>query len=275
MKMSECTHECSTCGSASTCKSQGGIPKELPNKGSVIKNVIAVISGKGGVGKSLTTALLAVASNRNGYKTALFDADITGPSIPKMFGIKEKGTADEEGINPVITESGLKVMSINLLLEDESAPVIWRGPVISSVIKQFWTDVKWGEIDNMFIDCPPGTGDVPLTVFQSLPIKGIVVVTSPQDLVSVIVEKAVNMAKMMNVPILGIVQNMSYYICDGCGKKHYIYGESNLEKTAKELKIEHSAEIPIMPDAARKCDEGKIEELNVTEINEFFNKIIK
>ena len=166
-------------------------------------------------------------------------------------------------------------MSINLLLEDESAPVIWRGPVISSVIKQFWTDVKWGEIDNMFIDCPPGTGDVPLTVFQSLPIKGIVVVTSPQDLVSVIVEKAVNMAKMMNIPILGIVQNMSYYICDGCGKKHYIYGESNLEKTAKELKIEHSAEIPIMPDAAKKCDEGKIEELNVTEINEFFNKIIK
>ena len=273
--MSECNHDCSSCASASTCGSKNTIEKEKPHKGSEIKNVIAVISGKGGVGKSLTTALLASVSNKKGNKTAVLDADLTGPSIPKIFGVKEHGTGDDDGLDPVITREGIKIMSVNLLLEDETAPVIWRGPVIAGVVKQFWTDVKWGEVDYMFVDCPPGTGDVPLTIFQSLPVKGIVVVTSPQDLVSVIVEKAVNMAKMMNVPVLGIVQNMSYFVCDSCNTKHYIYGKTDLKNTAEIFGIKNAVELPIMPSAAKKCDEGNISDLILPEMVEFFDKIVK
>ncbi|MEG1994794.1 MAG: Mrp/NBP35 family ATP-binding protein, partial [Oscillospiraceae bacterium] len=211
----ECTHDCSTCKSSDGCQ----IKKEDPNKLSKIKKVIAVVSGKGGVGKSLVTSLLAVISQRKGFKTAIMDADVTGPSIPKAFGITEKATATDLGLFPVVTKTGIETMSINLLLEDETAPVVWRGPVISGTVKQFWTDVVWGEVDYMFIDMPPGTGDVPLTVFQSIPVDGIIIVTSPQELVSMIVEKAVKMAEMMNVPILGIVENMSYIKCPDCDKE--------------------------------------------------------
>lgn len=268
--MSECTHDCSTC--SSKCENPESF-LEKPSKFSHIKDVIAVVSGKGGVGKSLTTALLACAAKEKGLKTAVLDADLTGPSIPKIFGVHEKATGDNDGINPVITKDGIKIISVNLLLEDETSPVIWRGPVIAGVVKQFWTDVKWGDVDVMFIDCPPGTGDVPLTVFQSIPVKGIVVVTSPQELVSVIVEKAVNMAKMMNIPVLGVVQNMSYYECDNCGKRHYIYGKSDVAETAKAFGIEYSCEMPLMPEAAQKCDEGNVGELVLPEITEFFHKI--
>ena len=271
-KMSECTHDCSTC--TSKCEKSESL-LEKPSKYSDIKKVIAVVSGKGGVGKSLTTAMLAGEANRQGLRTAVLDADLTGPSIPKIFGVDEKATGDEEGIDPVMTRNGIKIMSVNLLLEDTGAPVIWRGPVIAGVVKQFWTDVKWGDIDIMFIDCPPGTGDVPITVFQSIPVKGIVVVTSPQELVSVIVEKAVNMAKMMNISVLGVVQNMSYYECENCGKKHYIFGESKVAETAKEFEIKHYCEMPIIPEAAAKCDEGKAEEIETEEMKEFFNAVMK
>lgn len=268
--MSECTHDCSTC--SSKCEKPESF-LEKPSKFSNIKNVIAVVSGKGGVGKSLTTGLLACAANRKGLRTAVLDADLTGPSIPKIFGVHEKATGDSDGIDPVTTKDGVKIMSVNLLLDDESSPVFWRGPVIAGVVKQFWTDVKWGDVDVMFIDCPPGTGDVPLTVFQSIPIKGIVVVTSPQELVSVIVEKAVNMAKMMNVPVLGVVQNMSYYECDNCGKRHYIYGKNDVNETAKAFGIKYSCEMPVMPEAAKKCDEGNVNELVLPEITDFLSKI--
>lgn len=269
--MSECTHDCSTC--ASKCEKPQSM-LEKPSKFSDIKKVIAVVSGKGGVGKSMTTALLACEANRRGLRTAVMDADLTGPSIPKIFGTSEKATGDENGIDAVLAPCGIKYISVNSFLDDESAPVIWRGPVIAGVVKQFWTDVKWGDVDVMFVDCPPGTGDVPLTVFQSIPVDGIVVVTSPQELVSVIVEKAVNMAKMMNVPILGIVQNMSYYVCENCGKKHYIYGKSDVETTAKQFGIKSFCEMPIMPEAAKKCDDGKIEEVRAEPIEKFFDEVI-
>lgn len=248
---------------------------EKPSRFSDIKKVIAVVSGKGGVGKSMTTALLACEANRRGLRTAVMDADLTGPSIPKIFGVSDKATGDENGIDAVTTPIGIKYISVNSFLDDESSPVIWRGPVVAGVVKQFWTDVKWGDVDVMFVDCPPGTGDVPLTVFQSIPIDGIVVVTSPQELVSVIVEKAVNMAKMMKVPILGIVQNMSYYVCENCGNKHYIYGKSNVEETAKQFGIENYCEMPIMEGAAKKCDEGKINEIEVEPLKKFFDEVIK
>lgn len=220
----ECTHDCSSCGS--NCAERVEEQKNKDNYAGV-KKVIAVVSGKGGVGKSMVTSLLAVNSAKNGLKTAIMDADITGPSIPKSFGLKEKAKCDEEGtvIYPEVTKGGIKVMSMNLLMDNETDPVIWRGPVIASAVKEFWENVKWGDIDCMFVDCPPGTGDVPLTVFQSLPVAGIVVVTSPQELVSMIVEKAVNMANMMDIPVLGIVENMSYFECPDCGKKHEIFGK--------------------------------------------------
>lgn len=256
--MSEnCTHDCSTC--SENCSSRE-IQKEKQNELSKVKKVIGIVSGKGGVGKSLVTSLLAVLSNRKGFKTAILDADITGPSIPKSFGISKKAESlDGKYILPCITKKGIKVMSINLLLENDTDPVVWRGPVIAGAVKQFWTDVAWNDVDYMFVDMPPGTGDVPLTVFQSLPISGIVVVTSPQDLVSMIVGKAVKMAKMMNIPVLGLVENMSYFECPSCGKKYELFGKSKLEDVAKSFGIKNTAKIPINPELANQSDRGLIE----------------
>jgi Mrp family chromosome partitioning ATPase len=231
-----------------------------PHNLSQIKRVIGVVSGKGGVGKSLVTAMSAVLSNNKGYKTAILDADITGPSIPKMFGIHSKAQQNEDGLLPVTTKTGIEIMSLNLLTENETDPVIWRGPVIAGVVTQFWTDVIWGDVDFMFVDMPPGTGDVPLTVFQSIRIDGIIVVTSPQDLVSMIVEKAVNMAKMMNIPILGVVENYSYVECPDCGKKINIFGESRIDEIAAEKGLKVLGKIPMKQKVAQKCDDGLIED---------------
>lgn len=258
--MSECTHDCSTC--SSKCE-KPEIPKEPLNAQSSVKKVYAIVSGKGGVGKSLVTSLMAVEMNKRGKKTAILDADITGPSIPKAFGLSDvQAEAIEAGILPVRTKGGIDVMSLNLLLEDITAPVVWRGPVISGTVKQFWTDVVWGDKDIMFIDMPPGTGDVPLTVFQSLPIDGIIIVTSPQELVGLIVEKAVNMAKLMNIPVLGLVENMSYFECDECKKKHYIFGESHAAEVAFKYGIPLLAQLPFDKSIAKLTDEGRIEEAN-------------
>lgn len=221
--------------------------------------MIGIVSGKGGVGKSAVTSMLAAAANREGLKTAVLDADITGPSIPKVFGLKNRARANPDGILPELTKTGIKVMSVNLLLESETDPVVWRGPVISGTVKQFWTDVIWGDVDYMFVDMPPGTGDVALTVFQSLPIDGIIIVTSPQELVSMIVEKAVKMADMMNIPILGLVENMSYFECPDCGRRHSIYGESHIEEIAAQYDIPVLAKLPIDPQLAKLCDQGTIE----------------
>ena len=234
-----CNHNCSSCGS--DCSEGKESFLEATNEFSHVKKVIGVISGKGGVGKSMVTSLLAVLMKRQGYQTAILDADITGPSIPKAFGVKEKAKGNETGILPNETTMGIKMMSVNLLLPDETDPVIWRGPVIAGTVKQFWTDVIWEDVDYMFVDMPPGTGDVPLTVFQSLPVDGIVIVTSPQELVSMIVGKAVKMAKRMNIPILALVENMSYAVCPDCGKELKIFGESHLDEIAKEYEIEHTA----------------------------------
>lgn len=231
-----------------------------PHPQTYVKKMIAVVSGKGGVGKSLITSLLAVNMNSHGYKTAIMDADITGPSIPKAFGLSGRPEAGEDGMYPIKSRDGIDVMSINFLLNDESDPVIWRGPVISGAVSQFWTDVIWGEKDFMFIDMPPGTGDVPLTVFQSLPIDGIIVVASPQELVSMIVEKAVKMAEMMEVPVLGIVENMSYAVCPHCGEKHNLFGESRVDEIAERFGIKTVVKLPIDPRLAALCDSGKIED---------------
>lgn len=255
-----CTHDCSTCGES--CPSRDGNPAgflEAPHEFSTIRKVIGVISGKGGVGKSLVTSLLSVLLNRRGYKTAILDADVTGPSIPKMFGLREKAGANERGLLPVRSKTGIDIMSINLLLEKETSPVIWRGPVIAGAVRQFWTDVIWEDVDYMFIDMPPGTGDVPLTVFQSIPVDGIIVVTSPQELVSMIVGKAVEMARMMNIPILGLVENMSYVECPDCGKKISLFGESRVERVSEDYGLEVLARIPVTPLLARGSDEGLIE----------------
>lgn len=251
-----CNHDCGSC--SENCKSRESF-LEKSNVMSSIKRVIGVVSGKGGVGKSGVTGMLSVLSNRRGYKTAVLDADITGPSIPCAFGLKEKAKGEENFIFPSATKKGIEVMSMNLLLEDEGAPVVWRGPVLAGAVKQFWTDVIWGEVDYMFVDMPPGTGDVPLTVFQSLPIDGIVIVTTPQELVTVVVEKAVNMARMMKIPILGLVENMSYYQCKKCGEKINIFGESNLKENAKRFRIGYTAQLPIDPDIAKLSDKGLIE----------------
>ena len=232
------------------------------NASSSVKHVIGIVSGKGGVGKSLVTSLLSVLFNRKGYRTAILDADITGPSIPRMFGIKGKAVGNDSGLFPKQTNGGIGVMSVNLLLDTEETPVVWRGPLIANTVKQFWTDVVWGNMDFMFVDMPPGTGDVPLTVFQSLPVDGIIIVTSPQDLVAMIVKKAYNMAKMMNIPVLGIVENMSYYQCPDCARKEEIFGKSKLPETAAQLGLDVLGRIPIDPALARLCDEGKIEDGN-------------
>ena len=254
-----CTHNCDTCGSNCNSAKENEIKKEALNNQSSVKKVIGVVSGKGGVGKSLVTSALAVTMNRRGFKTAILDADITGPSIPKAFGLKDKCMGSEFGILPVTTKTGIDVVSINLLLENDTDPVVWRGPIIAGTVKQFWTEVVWRNEDYMFIDMPPGTGDVPLTVFQSLPLDGIVVVTSPQELVSMIVEKAAKMADLMQVPILGIVENMSYFKCPDCGKEHKIYGESNIDAVAAKYGTEVIAKLPIDPSLALCTDTGSME----------------
>jgi len=253
-----CTHNCSTCGEDCASRQKESLI-EKPHELSNIKKVIGVVSGKGGVGKSLTTAMLAVTMARRGLNTAILDADITGPSIPKLFGITQKAEGDGKAIYPVPSKSGIKLMSINLLLQNDDDPVVWRGPVIAGAVKQFWTDVVWGDVDYMFVDMPPGTGDVPLTVFQSLPVDGIVVVTSPQDLVSMIVTKAVKMAGLMNIPVLGIIENYSYLECPDCKKKIEVFGKSHIDEIAKRFDLEVLAKMPINPDYASLCDKGLIE----------------
>lgn len=253
-----CTHDCSSCSASCSSRKKESL-LEAANPGSHVKKIIGVVSGKGGVGKSLVTSLMAVETQRSGKKTAVLDADITGPSIPKIFGTKGEVIGDENGMIPLSTSTGIKLMSINLLLQDETMPVVWRGPVIAGAVKQFWTDVVWGDVDFMYVDMPPGTGDVPLTVFQSLPINGIIIVTSPQELVSMIVEKAVNMAKMMNIPILGLVENYSYFVCPDCGGKHFIYGDSHVDAIAAEYNIPVLGKLPIDPKLATLCDGGAIE----------------
>ncbi len=237
-----------------------------------VKKVIGVVSGKGGVGKSLVTSMLAVTAQSLGYQSAILDADITGPSIPQAFGLHGNAEGTEGGMFPMVSKMGTRVMSVNLLLEKEDQPVVWRGPVISGVIQQFWQEVIWGDVDFMFVDMPPGTGDVPLTVFQSLPVDGIVIVTTPQDLVTLIVKKAVNMAKMMNVPIIGLVENMSCFECPDCGKKHSIYGESKIDEVAKELGIPVLAKLPVNPVNAALVDKGAIE---LSEEKQFIDVIKK
>lgn len=270
-----CDHDCSSCGE--NCSSRTA-PQDLRaelHQFSSVKKVIGVISGKGGVGKSLVTSTMAVTLNRRGYKTAILDADITGPSIPKAFNIHERAKGNDDGIFPATSETGIDIMSINLLLENETDPVIWRGALISGTVKQFWTDVIWANEDFMFVDMPPGTGDVALTVFQSIPVDGIIIVTSPQDLVSMIVEKAVKMAKMMNVPILGVVENMSYFQCTECGKKHYIYGDSKIDEVAERFGTRVLAKLPIDPDLARSVDNGTVENFEGDYMSDAADIIIK
>ncbi len=254
-----CTHDCSSCGE--NCPSRQD-PQSLlapQNKLSNVKKVIGVVSGKGGVGKSLVTSLLAVTMQRRGFQTAILDADITGPSIPKCFGIHGRATGSEDGIFPAQTKTGIELMSINLLLEDETAPVVWRGPVLAGVLKQFWSDVIWNEVDYMFVDMPPGTGDVPLTVFQSLPVDGIIIVTSPQELVSMIVSKAVEMANLMNIPVLGLVENYSYVKCPCCGEQYSLFGESHIDEVAAKYALPVLGKIPMEPQLASLCDRGVVE----------------
>lgn len=271
--MSEnCTHDCSSCGeSCSSCSQQSLLKK--PHAMSDIKRVIAVVSGKGGVGKSMTSAMLAAASQDRGYVTALMDADITGPSVPRMFGIHERAMGSENGILPVVSKGGVQVMSMNVLLDNEDEPVVWRGSLISGTVMQFWTDVIWQGVDYMFIDMPPGTGDVPLTIFQSLPLDGIIIVTTPQDLVGMIVKKAVKMAAMMNVPILGIVENMSYIACPDCGRKINVFGESGVDAIALENGIKNVVKVPIDRELTLAADSGRIEELKNNYLSDFFDKI--
>lgn len=265
MSSNGCDCDSTQCGSAAECSGCGKNPASLIEKThelNSIKRVIGVVSGKGGVGKSLVTSTLSVMMRRKGYKVGILDADITGPSIPKMFGVTRKAEGGEFGIYPQTTHNSIKIMSVNLLLDKDDSPVIWRGPVIAGVIKQFWTDVIWGDIDYLFLDMPPGTGDVPLTVFQSIPLDGIIIVTSPQDLVSLIVKKAYNMAKAMNIPILGIVENMSFIKCPDCGKEIRLFGESNIDAIASELDINVLGKMPIDPSVAGLCDRGEIERVS-------------
>lgn len=255
-----CQHNCSECGSECAARTQPQSFLESPNKLSHIKKVIGVMSGKGGVGKSLVTSLLAAAMQKKGFRAAILDADITGPSIPQIFGVREKAYGVEQGIIPAKTSGGIQLMSINLMLEKDTDPVVWRGPVIAGVVRQFWTDVIWEDVDYMFVDMPPGTGDVPLTVFQSLPVDGIVVVSTPQELVGMIVGKAVKMAEMLQIPVLGLVENMAWFECPSCREKHRIFGDSHMDKLAREYGIPALAQIPVNPDLAAACDGGRIED---------------
>lgn len=267
--MSEnCNHNCKD------CKENCGERKTMlvdPHPTTHIGKVIGIVSGKGGVGKSLVTSMLAVAMSRKGYRVGIMDADITGPSIPMAFGVKDRAYGGESGLMPQVTSTGIKVMSINLLLENAEDPVIWRGPVIAGVVKQFWTDVMWEDLDYLFVDMPPGTGDVPLTVFQSIPLDGIVIVTSPQDLVSMVVSKAVNMAAKMDIPVLGMVENMSYITCPDCGKKMPVFGESHVEETAAAHHITKTATLPIDPRIAKTVDAGNMESID----NELIDELAK
>lgn len=275
--MSEnCNQQCGSC--SENCSERKVDFSEKPHELSNIKKVIGIVSGKGGVGKSLVTSMLAVTMNRRGHNAAILDADITGPSIPKAFGIKEKAKGNGIGILPIKSKTGIDIMSINLLLENDTDPVVWRGPVIAGTVKQFWTDVIWENVDYMFVDMPPGTGDVPLTVFQSLPVDGIIIVTSPQELVSMIVSKAVKMAEMMNIPIIGLVENMSYFKCPDCNKEYKIFGDSHIEEIAKEHNLEVLAKLPIDPKIALSCDKGVIElypDGNFDKIAEALEKLVE
>ena len=256
---SSCTHDCSTCSANCGSREKQSLI-EKPHEMSSVKKVIGIVSGKGGVGKSMVTSMLSVLMRRRDFKTAILDADVTGPSIPKAFGVKGEVNGDGAGgIFPLESKTGIKVMSVNLLLEDETTPVVWRGPVIAGTVKQFWTDVIWDDVDFMFVDMPPGTGDVPLTVFQSIPLDGIIIVTSPQELVSMIVAKAAKMAEMMNIPVLGIVENMSYFKCPDCGKDYNIYGESHVSEVADKFGYEVLGRMPIDPRLAALCDKGMLE----------------
>lgn len=258
--MSDCTHNCSSCGE--NCPSRQE-PESLiapQNKMSNVKKVIGVVSGKGGVGKSSVTSMLAVTMQRRNRQAAILDADITGPSIPQCFGVHERACGSDDGIFPAVTKSGIELMSMNLILNRETDPVVWRGPVIAGAIKQFWSDVIWNEVDYMFVDLPPGTGDVPLTVFQSIPLDGIIIITSPQELVSMIVSKAVEMAKLMNVPIIGLVENYSYVKCPCCGEVIHVYGESHIDEVAEKYELKVLGKIPMDPTLASACDKGAIED---------------
>jgi len=255
-----CTHDCGSCPSGGSCGSfDPASLLEESNPYSNVGKVIAVVSGKGGVGKTLVTSMMSVNMSRRGHSVGIMDADVTGPSIPKAFGVTAKAEGCDEGIFPVLTSTGIKTISVNNLLENDTDPVLWRGPIIAGLVKQFWTDVMWGETDYLFVDMPPGTGDVPLTVFQSIPVDGIIIVTSPQDLVSMVVSKAIKMAEMMNVPVLGIVENYSYFKCPDCGKEHQIFGPSKVEEVAKEFGLDVLAKLPIDPALAALCDRGMIE----------------
>ena len=273
--MSEnCDSNCSSCGKDCESRKAPNSFLEPMNKDSNIKKVIGIVSGKGGVGKSLVTSLLAAETAGRGASVAILDADITGPSIPKAFGITERAVIENESIYPSVSAGGVKIMSLNLLMINETDPVVWRGPIIAGTVKQFWTDVIWGDVDYMFVDMPPGTGDVPLTVFQSLPIAGIIIVTSPQDLVNMIVEKAVNMAAMMGVPILGIVENMSYFKCPDCKKEHYIFGRSKVEEVAARHGIDALAKLPIDASFAKACDDGRIEDVDRNMLKSVVDRIM-
>lgn len=267
--MSEtCNHDCSSCSANCSSRENTPIPKDPVNEYSSVKRVIAIVSGKGGVGKSFVTASLASAAAKLGRKVGILDADVTGPSIPKSFGLHQRAAGNELGILPVESKGGVKVMSLNLLTENETDPVVWRGPVIAGVVKQFWTDVYWGDIDYLFVDMPPGTGDVPLTVFQSLPVDGIIVVTSPQELVSMIVAKALNMANLMNVPVLGMIENYSYFECPDCGMRHRIFGESHIAEVAGEFALPVLAQLPIDPAIAGAVDAGCVESIEPNYLTE-------
>ena len=269
-----CSHNCSSCSSNCSSRKQESLLK-APHAKSSVKKVIGVVSGKGGVGKSLTTALLASYAQKQGLSVGIMDADITGPSIPRMFGVTQRITGDEKGINTVLSPSGMQMVSMNLLLDEETSPVIWRGMVISGTVMQFWTDVIWQDVDILFIDMPPGTGDVPLTVFQSIPISGIVIVTTPQDLVKMVVEKAVNMANIMHVPVLGLVENMSYLQCPDCGKKLEVFGKSKAEEMAKEYAIPSIAQMPLDSNITKLADSGCIESYETDALRAVFNEIEK
>ena len=257
--MSECSHNCETCGENCPSRQNPADFIEKPHELSSIKKVIGVVSGKGGVGKSLVTSMMSVLMQRRGYQSAILDADVTGPSIPRIFGLKERAMGDDNGIYPVKTKTGIEVMSVNLLLEDDTTPVVWRGPIIAGTVKQFWTDVIWNDVDFMFVDMPPGTGDVPLTVFQSLPVDGVVVVTAPQTLVGMIVTKAVRMAEMMKVPVLGLVENYSFFRCPDCGGEHPIFGASTIDALGAELNLPVLAKLPLDSSLANAMDQGTVE----------------
>ena len=273
--MSSCSGNCSSCGSTSCGDRKAESLLAQLNPNSTVKKVIAVVSGKGGVGKSTVTSMLAVAMNKTGKRVGVLDADITGPSAPTAFGVTECQGADDHGLYPALTRDGIQVMSINLLLDDATAPVVWRGPVIAGAVKQFWTDVIWEDVDYMFVDMPPGTGDVPLTVFQSLPVDGIVIVTSPQDLVSMIVAKAVKMANMMHIPVLGFVENYSYLECPDCGKKISVFGESKLDEIAEAFNLPVLARLPIDPKVAESYDNGKMEDVDTSKMEKVLEAVLK